>query len=113
MKSFQYGTPLDGVTFCGPRTYTITTASYSFLDLTGDTLTLQSNNPIDALSSPYTVEIVAGLDIYPDVPKVSQTFQISVLCQLLTINWSTALPVTYSHTILVDTIPVTIPFSLI
>ena len=37
--SSTYGN-LDGFSFCGPRTYAITTTAYSFLILAGDTLTL-------------------------------------------------------------------------
>ena len=39
IDSLNYGN-MDGTTLCGPRSYTISPASYSFLDLTTDTLTL-------------------------------------------------------------------------
>ena len=43
---------LDGVSFCGPRAYSISPSSPSFLGLSGDTLTLLSTNPVDVTTSP-------------------------------------------------------------
>ena len=78
--SMSYGN-LDGFTFCGPRTYTIYPDSYSFLSLSGDTLTLVSTDPSEETASPLTISILASLSNYPDVLPVSQTFDVEIICK--------------------------------
>ena len=83
---------LDGVTLCGPRTYTITPATYSFLDLSGDTLTLQSTDTSETSATPITITISATLDNYAAITAVSQTFTIQILdhCDATTLSFSPA-----------------------
>ena len=69
----------DGVTLCGPRTYTIAPATYSFLDLIGDTLILQSTNPSDATVIPITINIEAKLVNYPAVTSAPGSFQVDII----------------------------------
>ena len=76
--SIGYGN-MDGVTLCGPRSYTISPTSYSFLDLTTDTLTLQSVDPAEATSSPIIITVSATLDNYPLISASSQTFTIEII----------------------------------
>ena len=71
--SLTYGTT-DGVSLCGPRTYSISPTTYSFLTLFGDTLTLQSTDPLEATVIPITIKIEAKLDNYPAVAPASSTF---------------------------------------
>ena len=47
---------MDGLTLCGARSYSISSTTYSFLDLTSDTLTLTSIDPADA-TTPLSVTI--------------------------------------------------------
>ena len=70
---------MDGVTLCGPRSYSISPTSYSFLDLTTDTLTLQSVDPAEATSSPIIITVSATLDNYPLITASSQTFTIEII----------------------------------
>ena len=71
--STSYGT-LDGVSFCGPRSYSIAPSGYTFLSISGDVLTLQSTDPAEATTSPITITISAKLDDYPDIPAAVHTF---------------------------------------
>lgn len=53
---------MDGVSFCGPRTYTISN-NPGTLSISGDLLTLISTDPNDAIGT-VTVTITASLDNY-------------------------------------------------
>ena len=64
--STTYGNS-DGFTLCGTRTYTISPATYSFLTISGDVLTLVSADPAETTSVPLTITIEATLDTYPAV----------------------------------------------
>ena len=63
--SSVYGS--DGFTFCGPRSYSITSPGYSALVLTLDILTLQSIDILEATPSPITITITAILNDYSSV----------------------------------------------
>ena len=58
--STSYGNG-DGFTLCGPRTYSISPGTYSFLTLSGDVLTLASTDPTEATHSPISITISASL----------------------------------------------------
>ena len=89
--STSYGT-MDGVTLCGPRSYSISPTTHSFLTLSGDVLTLESTDPAEATASPLTITISANLDSYPDIPAVVQTFDIEILnrCDTTTLSFNPA-----------------------
>ena len=76
--STNYGNN-DGVSFCGFRSYSISPTTHSFLTLSGDVLTLQSNDRLEATTSPITITISAKLDDYPDIPAAVDTFSIELL----------------------------------
>ena len=84
--STTYGT-MDGFSLCGPRSYSISPTTHSFLSLLGDTLTLQSTDPSEATASPITITIESNLDDYPAVPAAVETFVIEIidLCETATI----------------------------
>ena len=105
--SSTYGN-LDGFTLCGPRSYTITSTAYSFLNLSVDTLTLSSTDPAEV--GIYSVTIEACLVNYPAISPIDTTFNIEIRCQVLSLSWTTPLPATYVHTLLVDAIPDNIAF---
>ena len=88
--SINYGT-MDGTTFCGPRTYTISPTSNSFFSLTTEILTLQSTNPTEITTGPITITITATLDNYPLIPAASSTFTIEILdyCTNTVLSFST------------------------
>ena len=103
----------DGFTFCGPRSYSITPSTYSFLSLSGDgTLTLVSTDPSEETITPVITTIEATLDDYPAIARASQSFRIRIICQLISLSWSTSLPSTYTHVLLVDSVPAQIPFAV-
>ena len=108
--SLTYGAG-DGVSFCGGRSYTISPTSYTFMSLASDTLNLQSNDPTHAVG-PITITVSATLDNYPSILPATQLFTIEVICEVMTLSWTTAPPTTYVHNLLVDIIPVSIPFQV-
>ena len=77
LASTTYGA-MDGITLCGPRSYTVTPASLIFLDLTANTLTLLSTDPTEA-TSPLSITITATLVNYPLVPAATSTFTVEVV----------------------------------
>ena len=64
----------DGLTFCGTRTYTISPATYPFLTISGNVLTLVSTIPEEATSNPVPITIRATLDNYVSVASAEWTF---------------------------------------
>ena len=75
--------PNDGLTFCGPRTYSITSngaliSEFLSLDQTLNRLTLLSIDPNHTVSSPYTVTIEASLSEHPSVLPVQSTFTVII-----------------------------------
>ena len=84
--STSYGT-MDGVSFCGTRSYSISPTTYSFLSLSSDKLTLQSTNPADATTNPIIITISATLDNYSAIPASVESFEIEIidLCRSATI----------------------------
>ena len=64
--SLTFGT-FDGISFCGSRTYSITSSTHAFISLTVDVLTIASNDPIDADNTPVYVTVSAVLDDYPAI----------------------------------------------
>ena len=63
------------MSFCGPRTYSISPSSPSVLGLSGDTLTLVSIDPAEATTGPITITITADLVNYP---WVTSTFNFAI-----------------------------------
>ena len=52
---------MDGLTACGPRSYTISPTSYTYLALELDTLTLGSTDFADVTSVPIIITVEATL----------------------------------------------------
>jgi hypothetical protein len=67
---------MDGLTYCGPRTYTINYPG--FLSISGTTITLNSVTASDATNSPYTATVTAGLANWSTVPTVTKTFTVTI-----------------------------------
>ena len=74
-SSTTYGNN-DGQTLCGPRSYSFSPTTHSFLSLTGDTLTLVSTDPSENTTSPITITMSVTLDNYSMVPAATQTFTV-------------------------------------
>ena len=75
--STTYGA-MDGTTLCGPRSYSISPASYSFFSLSTDTLNLQSTDPTEVMVSPLMITITATLDNYPLITAATSSFTIQI-----------------------------------
>ena len=106
------------MSFCGPRTYSISSPSPSFLGLSGDTLTLQSTDPADATTSPIAITIRADLVNYPTIAPVLETFYIEIRnnadpCESIIITAESISDVTLDASEFVDkdSISVTVPFT--
>ena len=75
--------PADGYTYCGDRSYSITTTPSTYysdvlsLDTSTDTLTLGLVGTTFGLEGTYTIEVTASLTLYPTVTSVS-TFTATV-----------------------------------
>jgi hypothetical protein len=67
---------MDGLTYCGPRTYTINYPG--FLSISGTTITLNSVTASDITNSPYTAIVTAKLANWPTVPTVTKTFTVTI-----------------------------------
>ena len=87
-SSTSYGNN-DGQTLCGPRTYSISPTTHSFLSLAGDTITLVSTDPSEHTASPITITISVTLDSYPMVSAATQTFTIQVIDRCLSTSLNT------------------------
>lgn len=76
----------DGITFCGTRNYAISPNTFSFLDLTGSLLTLQSNDPSDYPTFE-TITLTVSLQNYPTVTS-SDTFTVTLdeICMTTTLD---------------------------
>ena len=74
-SSTTYGNN-DGQTLCGPRSYSISPTTHSFLSLVGDTLTLVSIDPSEHTSSPIVITMRVTLDNYSMVSADTQAFTI-------------------------------------
>ena len=81
----------DGLTLCGPRTYSISPSIHSFFSLSTDLLTLMSTDPTEMTVSPLSITITATLDNYLLVAAASSTFTIDIqdLCPSTTLSFST------------------------
>ena len=109
---------MDGVSLCGPRTYSISPSSSSILGLSGDTLTLLSTDPADVTTSPISITIRAGLLNYPNVAPKLETFNIEIRnsadpCESMVITAESISDVTLDASEFVeeDVISVTVPFT--
>lgn len=99
----------DGFTLCGARTYSLS-PSFSYFTVSGDTLTLQSNDPAHAVGL-QTVTVSANLVNYPAISPATFVMQIEIVCSVLSVSWTTSLPATYYHVLQTDPIPANIPFA--
>ena len=96
----------DGYSLCGARSYSITPATYAFLSLSGNQITLQSSDVSDVTSAgPLPISVSVSLVNYTSRPAVSQSFTVEVRCAVLFLSWLTLPPETTEHTLLVDEIP--------
>ena len=86
-SSTTYGNN-DGQTLCGPRSYSFSPTTHSFLSLAGDTLTLVSTDPSEHTTIPITITMSVTLDNYSMIPAATQTFTIQVIdrCRSTSLN---------------------------
>ena len=72
----------DGVSFCGPRAYSIDATSPPVLGLTGNTLSLVSTDPADVTISPISITITAKLVNYPSITStLNFLIEVEDLCE--------------------------------
>lgn len=81
--------PNDGVTYCGPRQYSIASngapiPQFLSLDQSINRLTLLSIDPNHVTASPYTITIEASLSEHSSVAPVSSTFTVVINSCVLT-----------------------------
>ena len=70
------GETLDVKDICSPVIYQVAPPLGNILTLSGDTLTLESNDKNDATLSPQSITITAELQLYPAVTVATTAFTI-------------------------------------
>ena len=93
-------TQQSGVVGCGPRTYTLS-PSYSFLtfignaatsNMKGNSLSLSTVNPADAVPGTYSVALTVTLTKYPTI-TVTKNFTITISCVVVSMSFNQASPI--------------------
>ncbi len=70
--------------YCGPRNYSFTVTK-TFLSISGDTLSVQTDNEGDIDS--HTIEITVSLTDYPLIPSITKSFVVTITCGVQTLTF--------------------------
>lgn len=109
--STNYGNQ-DGSSLCGTRVYTISPVTYPGISINFNQITVESDDPSDAIGGPYSLIILVSLHSYPSAASVLATISISIDCEVTSLSWSIMPPTIYSHILQYDVIPASIPYEV-
>jgi hypothetical protein len=89
-------------TYCGARTYTLST-TYSWLSIASDTMSVVTSNLPDV--GTYSLSLTIGLTDYPSIATINKTFSITITCIVTSLTYTTSPPATTNLEVGVDTQP--------